>query len=58
MWLYYNSFIAETDTKEKKAEVLSKRKQTDKKWLARIWKTKDEMLKRSFFMVTNVLLIG
>lgn len=36
MWLYYNSFIAETDTKEKKAEVLSKRKQTDKKWLARI----------------------
>lgn len=28
MWLYYNSFIAESDTKEKKAEVLNRWKQT------------------------------
>jgi len=36
MWLFYNSFIKETDTKEKKAEALSRRKQTDKKRFARV----------------------
>ena len=42
MWLFYNSFIKETDTKEKKAEALSRRKQTDKKRFARVWKTNDK----------------
>lgn len=59
MWLYYSSFIAGTDIKEKKAEMLSRRKQTVKKWLAGIWKTDDKRCSnKAFFMVTNVLLTG
>lgn len=47
MWLYYNSFIAEADTKEQKAEVSSRRKL--EKRLAKIWETNDKRCSNEAF---------